>query len=152
MNARRYQDQDSPLTLREGLAEYQSANPELVDPAQSSDAGAAFFQSHDACHVVFGTTTAILDEATTDYWTIFGVAITLRQYAAQFFGSQEGQDLMKTFGWRMILVEGLRTLPRFFTVWARARRMTRKWPWIGFERYLDMPLGELRREFGIRVF
>ena len=72
----RYQDQDSPLTLREGLDEYRAANPALVDPAASTDKGAAFFASHDACHVVFGTTTAILDEATTDLWTFFGVAIT----------------------------------------------------------------------------
>lgn len=29
--------------------------------------------------------------------------------------------------------------------------MTKRWPWVPPENYLDRPLGELRREFGIHL-
>jgi hypothetical protein len=146
-----YQTQNATLTLREGLAEYYRVNPGLIDPDGASDQGAVFFRSHDACHVVFGTSTQITDEAATDFWTIFGVDLTVRQYATQFFESAEGKGLLKSFGWKMMLVEGWRSIFLVPRVWRQTRKMTRKWPWTGFDGYLDMPLGEIRSEFGIEL-
>ena len=42
----------------------------------------------------------------------------------------------------------LRALPRLIL---RARAMPKKWPWAGWESYLDQPLTVTREEFGIRV-
>ena len=40
-------------------------------------------------------------------------------------------------------------LPRL--VW-RSWRMSKQWPWKAWEPYLNVPLAEIRREFGIRIF
>ena len=119
-----YQEQDTRLTLREGLAEYYEANPGLVDPSEASteDLG-VYFRSHDVSHVFFGTTTSLLDEALQDAWTFLAIDVTKREYVGDFVKTEEGKRIMTS-------------IPI----------------WRGWESYLDKPLGETRREFGLRVF
>ncbi len=147
----RYQDQDCTITLREGLREYYDANPGLVDPQSASAEGATFFSNHDVTHVVFGTSTDLIDEGVQDLWTIFGVTITWRDYL-DFVKTEEGKSVLKQIGvWGFLkatFVGFLWVMPR---VWWRTRKMTRRWPWTGWERYLDVPLADIRREYGIRL-
>ena len=146
-----YQDQHSRMTLREGLAEYYRKNPNITPPDQASAAGATFFASHDVAHVVFGTTTKIFDEAVTDMWQMLGLDISAWTYIRQGLAAPEVRDVVKQIGFRGTVKafgEFGRVLP---TVWRRAKRMTKPWPWTDFKGYLDTPLGELREEFGIDV-
>ena len=92
-----YLRQDCALTLRDGLREYYRANPTLIDPERSSDEGAKFFVRHDACHVIFGTTTGLVDEALTDTWTLLGSDVTLKQYA-EFAKLNEAREVLKQIG------------------------------------------------------
>lgn len=146
-----YLQQDCSLTLREGLREYYAANPTLVDPELSSDEGATFFRRHDACHVIFGTTTGLVDEALTDTWTILGCDVTLKQYA-EFTKLNEGREVMKQIGVSGIAKASLFAVPHVPAVWRHARRMKKKWPWAGVDALLDRSIAELRREFGIEVY
>jgi len=36
------------------------------------------------------------------------------------------------------------------TIW-RCARQTRRWPWAAFDRFLAVPLRDVRADFGIRV-
>jgi hypothetical protein len=146
-----YLQQDCSLTLREGLREYYAANPTLVDPEQASDEGAKFFRRHDACHVIFGTTTGLVDEALTDAWTLLGSDVTLKQYA-EFAKLNEAREVLQEIGVSGFAKASLFGLPHVPTVWRRARRMQKKWPWAGVDALLERPLAELRREFGIAVY
>ncbi len=148
-----YQEQNARLTLREGLAEYYGANPGLVDPRETSTADlGVYLQSHDVSHVFFGTTTSLRDEALQDMWTFLAIDVTKREYVGDFVKTEEGKQIMtsirvwgglKAFVWLLGMIPSL--------VW-RSRRMTKKWPWRGWESYLDEPLGKTREEFGLRVF
>ena len=147
-----YQAQESSLTLREGLAEYLAANPGLLDPNQTStEAIGSHLQNHDVSHVVFGTTTSLRDEMLQDTWTFLATDVSARRYVGDFVKEEEGKELMKAaLQWGAIsaAIWLVGNLPRL--VWC-ASRMSRKWPWDGWEHYLDSPLADIRREFGIRV-
>ncbi|HEY8375678.1 MAG TPA: hypothetical protein VIK91_04275, partial [Nannocystis sp.] len=144
----RYLDPDCPLTLAEGLAEFAACNPGLIPPTDPELRELVL--AHDSCHVLFGLTTSIEDEALADTWTLAGTTVTLGQYAA-YLKRPEFLDLVKQIGlWNMV-VGSLRALPRAVRAIRRARRMTRKWPFFDYARFLDVPVVELRRQFGVQL-
>ncbi|MCG8588868.1 MAG: hypothetical protein MJE66_06215 [Proteobacteria bacterium] len=53
--------------------------------------------------------------------------------------------------WRDIVVTSLRSVVLLPLVFWRCFRMPRRWPWSEFDTYLDVPLAEIRREYGIRI-
>ena len=144
-----YQRQDSPLTLAEGLEEYYRAHPGLKRGDTLSAEARAFFERHDAVHVVYGCDTTLPHEAVVKL--------------ASFFGTTEGLKVME--GYRLYdsldiyrqlrLADILATLTRSpvlvpRTIW-RCRRQSRPWPWDAFEDYMGSPLAALRADYGIRV-
>lgn len=145
-----YARQDSPQTLREGLGEYRARNPALLDAETMPADAAALFRQHDAAHVLFGCDTSLRGETLVDTWTIFASSIGLRGYLAYLKLPQVNQVFAEAGPLRIALV-GARCLPDALRVVWRSRRVVPKWPWTGYERYLDRPLGELRDEFRIRV-
>jgi len=146
----RYVEQDSPQSLREGLAEYRARNPELLDPASMPTEVAELFRRHDAGHVVFGCDTSLRGEALIDTWTVFGTTAGLRGYL-EYFRHPQVNDIFAGVGYGRIAIESARCLPDLFRVWRRSRRLERRWPWAGYAQHLDRSLCEIRREFDIRV-
>ena len=147
-----YQQQDTHLTLREGLAEYLASNPDLIDTNDTSSGEmASYFANHDASHVVFGTSTRIEDELIQDIWTLLAIDIKYRHYVGDLVKAKEGLEVAKAlpfWGTIKAFFHLLGVMPRLLS---RSRKMPEKWPWSGWEKYLDKPLAETRREFGIRV-
>lgn len=155
----RYQHADSTQTLREGLAEYHAANPNLFDAeelAQDETLGelGKFFAAHDACHVLFGLDTSLPDEALADTWTLVGTDATWKQLWS-YFSSEAQRDFFRGFlrdvGYGRTLASSLSALPRVAKVVWRSRRMTRKWALYRWTDHLDVPLGELRQRYGIEL-
>ncbi len=140
------------MTLREGLDEYYGANSGLFDTGQaSSEKLGAYLRNHDVTHIVFGTTTMIADEMLQDMWTLLAVDVAKKEYVFDFLGTDESKVLMQSLKlWETLRVMVM-AVPAGLKIWARSREMTRKWPWKDWEGYLDKPLGEIRREFNIRV-
>ena len=144
-----YQRPDSPLTLAAGLAEYYASRTGLVSGRGVSPAAAEFFRCHDAAHVVFACDTTLLNEMIVKIWSFFGTSGgfgLLRDY-----GLPESQEIYETLAWHDIARVSLRAIVLVPLVILRARRMRRRWPWSEFERYLTVPLVEIRREFGIEL-
>ncbi len=155
----RYQQQDSTLTLREGLAEYHAANPGLFDAETlEHDQGLGglgkFFAAHDACHVLFGLDTSLGDESLADTWTFFGTDVKWSELWSYFRSDAQKQfftDFLGEVGYLKLTAGTLRAVPRILrTIWA-ARKMTQPWPLHGYKDHLDTPLDELRRDFNIRL-
>lgn len=145
-----YQRQDSTQTLREGIAEYYRSDPRLLAPRDLPDQVRRSLLAHDAAHVVFGCDTSARGEIALSRWALFGATDWIPIYA-------RGLATRET---RWLFVEFLKKLrPRSLLLGAldgfralyRSLRMTDRWPSLGYERYLDQPLGGLRRLFGIRV-
>ena len=146
----RYQHPGSTLTLREGLREYREGHPHLVKEAGASREAAELFHSHDICHVVFGLDTTLDDETLADTWTILGTTVPFRTYLG-YMKQEEAKNILKEAGVKSLVVGFLRALPKMVLVWYYARQMTHKWPWKDHEKYLDMPLHQIRTQFNIRI-
>ena len=145
-----YMDPNSTQTLREGIAEYYSANPFLLDPEGMSPAAKALFKQHDAGHVVFGCDTSLRGETLIDTWTILGSTAGIKGYVEYFRHPQIYQIFADVGYWHMT-VEFIRCLPDVLRVLIRSRRLESRWPWDRYAEYLDNSLAEIRSRFNIRV-
>lgn len=144
-----YKRPDTTITLADGLREYYASRDHLVTGRGISEAAQEFFRCHDVAHVVFGCSTDLPDEGVVKMWSFFGTTAGLGLLAA--YRLPEAREIYETLGWGLVVstaVLMLRLVP--VTIW-RCFRMVKRWPWSQFDRYLDVPLAEIRREFGIRL-
>lgn len=148
----KYQEQDSTLTLSEGLEEYYRVNAgRVLRPESLSPESRALFRSHDMCHVAFGLTTSLSDETLADTRTLFSCDVGFRRYVRYLWSNPDAKALFEELGWARIVWITMRSIPRVLRAIGEVRRMHGKWPWEPPPEYLAMPLTELRRKYGIRV-
>ena len=111
---------------------------------------AELFREHDAGHVVFGCDTTLRGETLIDTWTVLGTTAGLRGYL-QYFKYPQVNQIFSDTGYGRIAVETVRVLPDVLRVLVRSRRLSSRWPWPHYDRYLDQSLSDIRRQFNIRV-
>ncbi|MCG8588677.1 MAG: hypothetical protein MJE66_05245 [Proteobacteria bacterium] len=145
-----YTAPDSPMTLRQGLAEYMRQHDALMDPSELPPDLGLGLRSHDVAHVVFGCDTTLLGEVVLARWSLFGVTGSIRPYLIGLRRRETRglfRDAVAAFRpamfWRLVKFATL-------AVW-RSLRMRERWPYEDYARYLDEPLCEIREHFGIRV-
>jgi len=146
-----YREQDSKQTLARALDEYYRANQGVVSrPDSLAPASAALFRSHDICHVIFGLDTTLADETMADTRTLLSCDVGWKVYTS-YINDPLAKAVFAELGiWRTVTAT-VRTLPRIARVIGENWRMKKKWPWVPPESYYARTLGELRREYGIRV-
>jgi hypothetical protein len=148
----RYQEQDSRQTLAEGLAEYYAVNGERVAPPPSlPPESRALFRNHDVCHVIFGLDTTLADEGMADVRTLFSCDVGWRTYARYMTSDPEAKAIFKELGYVRAVWAVLIIVPRMFRAIGEAWRTRKRWPWEAPADYFDRSLGDLRREYGIRI-
>ncbi|MBL6936730.1 MAG: hypothetical protein ISS15_07570 [Alphaproteobacteria bacterium] len=147
----RYQEQNSPQTLAQGLAEYYRENDGIVTrPELLPDQSASLFSSHDICHVIFGLDTSLADEMIADIRTTAACALTWSQ-VRQRYTDQQALAVFSQMGlWRAVTVP-IRSLPRIASTLVQSFLMPKRWPWVPPREYLDRSLADLRAEYRIRV-
>jgi len=148
----RYQEQDSPLTLAEGLADYYAVNRGVITrPDDLPPDSAALFRSHDMCHVIFGLDTSLADETMADTRTLLGCDVGFRRYLRYLDSDKQAKALFQALGvWRAAGAV-VRALPRILRAVWEAWRMPKAWPWTPPDAYQRRRLVDLRNEYGIRV-
>ncbi len=148
----RYQDQDSDMTLAEGLAEYYRANERIVmRPDSLSAESRELFRSHDICHVIFGLGTDLADETMADTRTLLSCNVGFWRYARYLRTNPEAKALFMSLGYGTVLLSTLRTTPRILRAVAERFKIRSKWPWSPPQRFFDMRLSDLRKQYGIKV-
>ena len=145
-----YLEQDSTQLLSEGIAEYYARNQNLLEPGELPAEVEELFRQHDAGHVVFGCDTSLRGETLIDTWTILATTAGLRGYL-QYFKHPQVNQIFSDVGYGKIALESVRCLPDMIRVLVRSRRLSARWPWARYEDYLDQQLGEIRRQFNVRV-
>lgn len=145
----RFQYQDSEQTLAQGIGEYFAANPGLARGRDMSAGAERFFRCHDVAHVVFGCGTTLDDEAVVKIASLLGTTgglAVLKGYrlheSLQIYRTLRIADVLRSIVRSVIIVP--RTAIRCLSQRAR-------WPWADHRDYMQVPLRELRRTFGIRV-
>ncbi len=144
-----FQFPDCEITLEEALTEYYGSRDDLLTGRGISDSARKFFRCHDAAHVVFGCSTTLTNEAMVKVWSFFGTTAgfsLLRDYR-----SPESKEIYEQIRWSDVGRTALRSVANVPLVLFRCLRMHKRWPWSDFGQYLDVPLAEIRREYGIRV-
>jgi uncharacterized tellurite resistance protein B-like protein len=147
-----YMHQGSTLTLAQGFEQFHASIPGLVgEKPLSSEQAAELFRLHDHCHVVFGCDTSLGNEGLVDTWSLFGTDVAVAEYV-EYTKIPEAKELFDQVGYMRGLLESIRTSPKLFEVFLRARAMIKKWPFHeGPEKYRDWRLVDIRNEFGIEV-
>jgi len=148
----RYQEQDSPQTLAEGLAEYYAVNGERVAPPPSlPPESRALFRNHDVCHVIFGLDTTLADEGMADVRTLLSCDVGWRTYARYMTSDPEAKAIFKELGYARAVWATLIIIPRMLRAVGESWRTSKRWPWEAPADYFDRPLADLRRDYGIRL-
>jgi len=144
-----FQSRDCEMTLREGLGEYYGSRDDLVTGRGASDSARKFFRCHDVAHVVFGCSTTLTNEAMVKIWSFFGTTAGLS--LVRDYRSPESKEIYEQIKWSGVVGTAMPSLMNVPRVLFRCLRMRKRWPWTDFERYENVRLDEIRREFGIRV-
>ena len=145
-----YTEQSSRQTLREGLVEYFSNTPELMEGSELPADLAQGLYGHDVAHVVFGCDTSVCGEVVLARWSLFGIEGSLRPYLIGV-RRRETRGLFRDFFRAVRLRELPALIKAGITAVIRSCWMSRRWPFDRYEPYLDRPLVEIRQEFHIRV-
>ena len=142
-----FTEQSSGHTLREGLVEYFSNTPGVME---GSDLPADLDHGLDGHDVVFGCDTSACGEVVLARWSLFGIEGSLRPYLIGV-RRRETRGLFRDF-FRAVRPRELPALVKAgITAVIRSCWMSRRWPFDRYEPYLDRPLVEIRQEFHIRV-
>lgn len=144
-----YERQDSPQTLAEAVAEYYAANPGLASVRNMSPDAQRFFRSHDVAHVIFGCSTALDHEAVVKIASILGTSAGLG--VLRGYRRHESIEIYKQLRLREVLGSIARSAAIVPRTAFRCLRQRSRWPWTEFEGYLDIPLRDIREQFGIKV-
>ena len=141
------------MTLSEGLQEYFEVNPGLTKVSPETPE-AELFLPHDATHVLFGTSTSLVEEAMTDIWTLDGADIGLFEYGKlmRHAAKLNPGKIVKQIGYWVVVRDMILSCGPMLQAWRRGRRMRKKWPFRGYADFMDRPLADLRQEFGIDVY
>ena len=145
-----FQEQGCKLTLREAMDEFYSVNSDVFSVPEPKTKWTSLLVHHDVSHVFFGVNTSILDEAAGDYWTLLGTDLSFKEYL-EYARTPEAKELIKRIGVINIAKSIVFSLPLLFKIYFRSRNMNCRWKTKGYEKYLDVPLVEIRREFNLVI-
>lgn len=144
-----FQQQDSRQTLAQGLQEYFAVNPGLARGSELSAAAAAFFRCHDTAHVVFGCDVALDDELVVKIASLLGTTGGLGVLAG--YRLHESLRIYRQLRVADVMLSILHSLVIVPRTALRCLAQRARWPWADHQDQMHVPLGELRRAFGIRV-
>ena len=144
-----YKKISADMTLRQGIEEFRSHVPNLISKENySSLESQALFEGHDAVHVVSGLGTSIVEESLVDAFTYCATDLKIRE-ALKYSSLPEIKSIFKNGNKIEFITGPLKALPRSFKIWKSSRSMPKKWSFYGWEKYIDVSLKDIRKEFGI---
>jgi hypothetical protein len=146
----RFQEQNCSLTLKEALYEFYEVNANIFSKPKADTKWTELLVHHDVSHVFFGVNINILDEAAGDYWTILATDLSISEYM-DYANSPEGKALLKDIGVLDLIKSIIFSIPLFFRILNRSRKMTSKWQVRDYGEYLDMPLKDIREIFNLKI-
>ena len=142
--------QDCNLTLKESLQEYYNKNPGFTIDGGLLGMDKEIIQGHDVAHVVFGLGTSSAEELQLEFRTVFGCKIGAKKYT-KIIKDSFILELFKTFGIYRLIKRFILTFPKVIKTIIQSIQMKKRWPHYDYNQYLNTPLSEIRKEFGIRL-
>ena len=151
----KYQEQNSELTLQQGLDEFYSINPHFKKLSEPDGIKGLFFQ-HDITHVVFGLGSKLEEEHLLDSWALWGCKIkwkTMYEYMKHPAIKEISKEIYKDLGTWGIIRKIIVMIPLKLLVVFRALRMKKKWDYHNLtDEQLSQKLSDIRKEYNINVY
>ena len=151
----KYQEQNSELTLQQGLDEFYSINPHFKKLSEPDGIKGLFFQ-HDITHVVFGLGSKLEEEHLLDSWALWGCKIKLKtmyEYMKHPAIKKITKEIYKDIGIWGIIKKIVLMLPLKLVIVYRALRMKKRWDYHNFRNeHLKNKLSDIRKEYNINIY
>jgi hypothetical protein len=154
-----YMDKASIQTVRAGLAEYYSLNPNVTPPETQPAEFARILLAHDVVHVIYGLDTGMYDELKLlplSWWTsecTFGTYLKMKDSPAV---DVMYDDMIRDKGVLWLYGSVLKVLPSLMLalipIWFKTRNRQQLVPFLEFEPLLDRSLLDVRQEFDLLQF
>ena len=151
----KYQEQNSELTLKQGLEEFYSINSKFKELSEKEGKEGLFYQ-HDVTHVVFGLNETFDQEHLLDSWALWGTKLKWKKIYGYFKHpaiKEINKNLLKELGIWGLIKKIIIFIPFKLLVVSRALRMKKKWNYHEIsEELLVKKLSDLRKEYNINVY
>ncbi len=145
----KYQQIETEMTLEQGIKELRDFEGPTGDTSIAMGAQLAHVMAaHDAVHVLFGCSTNMKDEALAHFVMILGTDVTLADMRG-VAKSKEHKSVVGKHSKLEIAKVILGAPVDLVKVLKLKRKMKTKWPWHGYADYLNRPINEIRKDFGI---
>ena len=138
------------MTLQQGIDRFYAKNETYFSVRPHSATAQKFLLRHDVAHVIFGCDTSIYGEGVVKVWTTFGSTLGFWKVISEYNEANAFQ-LFRMYSFNHIVKNISRFLLTIPKVIMRAKRMKKRWTWSNYEPYLNTPIQDIRKEFGITV-
>jgi hypothetical protein len=145
-----FEQPNAEMTLREGLAELNAAyNQGQNINTQVSQAAQTVLTAHDCVHVIFGCNISYKGEALNQAWTFWGTDSS--KYNMKELVGDEHLKIALQYLNIQNLIGNILAIPQIFKVYRQSKHMPERFPWLGYQTYMDCSISQIRSEFGITL-
>ena len=142
------------MTLQEGLRKHYLLNPRFTpwDDYKGENAK-KLVKAHDISHLVFGCDTSLLGEMRVQLWAKFAVQKFSFKETLAYARDNEAKVLLKNpVGYLAMFMFFFKHFSEIGKVRRQSQMMSAKWVYFDEDAYMKLPVGEIRKGFGIVVF
>ena len=141
------------MTLQEALRKHYLLNSQFSPWGDYKDGNAKkLVKAHDTSHLVFGCDTSLLGEMRVQLWAKFAVQKFSFKESLTYATDKEAKVLLKNpVGYLAMLVFFIKHFSEIARVRRQAQLMSAKWVYFNEDAYMKMPVGAIRRRFGVVV-
>ena len=142
------------VTLEDGLRKHYLLNPQFIHwNDYKSDNAKKLVKAHDISHLVFGCDTSLLGEMRVQLWAKFAVQKFSFKETLAYARDNEAKVLLKNpVGYLAMFMFFLKHFSEIGKVRRQSQMMSAKWVYFDEDAYMKLPVGEIRKGFGIVVF
>lgn len=141
------------MTLEDGLRKHYLLNPQFTHwNDYKSDNAKKLVKAHDISHLVFGCDTSLLGEMRVQLWAKFAVQKFSFKETLAYARDKEAKVLLKNpVGYLAMFMFFLKHVSEIVKVRRQSQMMTAKWVYFDEDTYMKLPVGDIRKGFGIVV-
>ena len=141
------------LTLEDGLRKHYLLNPQFTHwNDYKSDNAKKLVKAHDISHLVFGCDTSLLGEMRVQLWAKFAVQKFSFKETLAYARDKEAKVLLKNpVGYLAMFTFFFKHVSEIVKVRQHSQMMTEKWVYFDEDAYMKLPVGDIRKGFGIVV-
>ena len=141
------------MTLKDAMRRHYLLNPQFtVWSDYKSEIARKLVKAHDISHLVFGCDTSLLGEMRVQLWAKFAVQKFNFKESLSYARDKEAKVLLKNpVGYMAMFMFFIKHFSELARVRRQAQLMSAKWVYFNEDAYMTLPVGAIRKRFGIVV-